>query len=136
MLSRLGRITIWKYADDVPIERLHRHHRLASRICMVGFGSGALMTSSMAEFLASGEGWGRTISMVVLFTSGTICLLMIVPSIIAWAWGEEVEKEFTARGLPLPDGGRMRKRLPRTAMKMFYWFIGMAIIAYFAQPRR
>lgn len=133
MLPRWDRIVLWKYAADVPIEKLHRHHRLAARICMIGFGAGLLMASSMVEFLVSREGWLRTISMVVLLVSCAISMLMIVPAIIASAWGNEIEKEIEARGLPLPDGGRMREWLPRTAMKTFYWFIILMILGWMAQ---
>jgi len=133
MFSRWCRIVLWKYADDVPVARLHRHHRIAARICIVGFGAGALMASSMVEFLVSREGWLRTLSMVILLASGFVSALMMLPAIIAAAWGSEIEAELEARGLPLPDGGHMRAWLPRTAMKVFYWFLVLMFLGWLAR---
>ncbi|MBN1492346.1 MAG: hypothetical protein JXA69_20710, partial [Phycisphaerae bacterium] len=100
MFSRLSRTVLWKYADDAPITTLRRHHRLAARICMLGFGAGAVMVSSAVDLLISPEGWRRTVTLVMLGSTTVISLLMTVPAIIAYAWANEVEKEITARGLP------------------------------------
>jgi hypothetical protein len=56
MLSRWSIIVLWKYADDVPIEKLHRHHRIARRICMIGFGTVPVMVASMVEWRLSPQG--------------------------------------------------------------------------------
>ncbi len=127
MPLRWDQIELWKYADEVPVETLYRHYRIATRICMLGFGAGALMATSLVEFTVSREGWLRTISMIVLVATGIASVLGMLPAIIAWAWAGEVEKELTARGLPLPDGGRLQKWLPRTVMKTFYWFIFLLV---------
>jgi hypothetical protein len=132
MLSRLAHVVLWKCADDVPVEKLYRHHRIAARICMIGFGAGVLMASSMAEFLATPKGWLQTVSMTVMIVSTAITGVMLVPAIIAIPWGNEIEKELKARGLPLPKGGPIQEWLPSMVMKMCFWFVVLMIIASLA----
>lgn len=134
MLSRLSRIVICKYADDVPIERLQRHHRIAFRICLIGFGSGALMVSTLAGYMGGGrEGWLRTISTALLLGSTAVFTVIIVPAVFAVAWAAEIEKELANRGWPLPDRERVEVWIPLTAMKTVYWFLVLLLIVWFAQ---
>lgn len=133
MFSRLAHLVIWKYADDVPVEKLYRHHRIAARICMIGFGAGVLMASSGAEFLATPKGWLRTVSMTVLLVSTGVALLTFVPAIISVAWASEAEEELKARGLPLPKGAPVGEWMPFMVMKMCFWFAVMVFIGWLAQ---
>lgn len=133
VFSRLAHLVLWKYADDVPAEKLYRHHRIATRICMIGFGSAVLMTSSMTEFLVTPRGWLQTVSGTILAVSAGVTGVMLIPAIIAVAWGNEIEETLNARGLPLPDGGRLQEWGPRFAMKMCFWFVVMVFIGWLVQ---
>lgn len=133
MLSRLAKITLWKYPDDVTYETLARHYRWAGRICMVGWGSMALMTSSIAEVLISPEGWLQKMAVVILIASGTVAGLMILPTILAEVWVREIEKEMQQRGWSFPEGKRMAERVGRSMRRIMYFFIVAVLIASVAK---
>jgi hypothetical protein len=65
-----------------------------------------------------------------MIASTCIGMLTIVPAIIASLWENDIATLLSARGLPLPDAGSTRQRLPRLAVKMFVGFISLVLIGW------
>ncbi len=124
MFSRLSRIVLWKYADDVPIDKLHRYYRIATWIIRIGCGAAVLMVSSLAEFIFSRDGVLRDITMIILLASCTLCMFLLFPSVLTVAWANEIENTLKERGFPLiEEKKKITLRVGISAMKVCFWFI-------------
>ena len=88
MLRKLSQIVIWKYADDVPIDKLNRHHRIARRIVYVWVVSSILMASSIVEILLTRGTW----AMILCLCAAGVAMLSSIPGILSIAWAGEIEK--------------------------------------------
>ncbi|MHC4444960.1 MAG: hypothetical protein ACYTF1_04935 [Planctomycetota bacterium] len=122
MFSRLGKIVLWKYADDTPIERLYRHHRIARTIVYIWIASGILMVTMTVDFMFS-KGWWQQIAMVIIIVAGCIALLSSIPGIICIFWASEIEETLKSRGYSIPTKKPIGELIGSYAMKMCYWFI-------------
>jgi hypothetical protein len=136
MLPRIHQLVVWKYPDDVPVEKLYRDYRIAAGLQYVAAGAGALMASTGAEFLVSSPGWMRTVSMVIMLCACFVGLLTAIPAVVAILWSSDIEKILATRDLPLPDGGRTRDRLPWLVFKMVFWFATTVLIAHMIASHR
>jgi hypothetical protein len=128
MLRDIGRTVLWKYADDVPLETLHHHHRIVSRITRIGIGAAVLMASSSVEFLISQDGWFRTISFALPMAYTTACAITFIPAFFAVFWAGEVEGTCKARGSPLPKQSEVGPWVGSAAMKMCFWYVVLVLI--------
>lgn len=123
MFSRLRRIFLWKYADDVPIEKLHRHYRIATWIIRLECGTAVLMMPSLAEFIFSRDGVLRDVTMIILLASCALGMLLLFPSIFVVAWANEIENTLKEHGFPLAEEEKITLRGGIYAMKMCFWVI-------------
>lgn len=137
-IQQLGQAELWTYPDDVPCDRLYKHHRIARTIAPIWMLAGALMAATGAEFLLTGgKGWLGTVSLVVMIASCATALIMCIPGVLAGAWAGEVERTLERRGLPLPPGREnLKKHVQRSVLRMMYWFAVMVIGAALVQSMR
>ncbi len=126
MLRRLSQAILWRYADDVPIEKTRRHHRSAMGVVYVFATTGALMLSSMAESLLARGLW-QQISPVILIATTAVALLTALPATLCWAWAHEIERTLSARGYPLPAEKSIEVCAPRYAMKTCLGVVGLVL---------
>ena len=124
MFSRLRQIattTLWKYADDAPVGRLHRHYRIAKAVVYVWMTSGVLMMSTLAEFMFSSPGIWRDVAMIILLVSGGLAGLSMLPATLCVFWAGEIEKTLLARGYPPPGPKPIERQVGTAAMKICFW---------------
>ena len=111
---------VWRYPADTPVERLHRHHRLAAYsvyaffFCIVG------AVSSLLQVVVLGwQGW--TTWMLVAYTVGMV--VFAVPAFALGAWMGEVERECRERGIPVPTLEHLRSRVRSDAVMLAFWIL-------------
>jgi hypothetical protein len=127
MFLRLSHVVLWKYADDVSVGTLYRHHRIAETIAYTWMTSSVLMASTMVDFLVS-KGWWRQVAFVVLLIAGGVALAISIPGLLSVVWANEIEETLKARGCRIPGDRRVVERMPGMAMRMCFWF-GVLVLA-------
>jgi len=127
MLRSVLRRRLWEYPADTPVEVLLRHRRRAYRIAYAWIASGAILMSSLVEFLLAPEGLAQTASMTIFIVACVVNLLLMLPAVAATAWSRDIGRALAAGGGEVPSARPLEARLAREAIRFFLW-LGVLVV--------
>ena len=134
MLARLRNVVLWQYPPDTPIEKLHKHYRIARTVACIWTTLTVLMAAALFDFMFS-KGWWQQLALIVGMVASFISLLGSLPAIGCYFWAEEIEKTLKARGYPIPADRPIGRQVGAAALKAVYWFAALLIGAHlFIKP--
>ena len=111
---------IWEYKPTIPVDVLHRHHRLAVRMVYAQFFVVTGFVSSMAQWAIVGVS-GASVYPVAFF--GMLLLPAGLFGILGPPWFEEINRALTGRGFPVPENKDIAATVKSKTKSMFFWLI-------------
>jgi len=117
-------LVLWQYSDDTTKEKLLRHHKICQWIVLPCIFSSAGMFSTIAQCLI----FRSKLDFILMIIFTAFSLLLIVPATFCYVWMYEIEQVLIKRGITVPSGKPIEKRVQMWALKLMLCSAGLVIL--------